>query len=85
MRGRNPANRWIGQRIAEPDIDLAAMARAQGCVGIGPVSNPDELAAALKEALAAVRAGRPAIIDARIAKGYGPAMQSAMTREARDG
>ena len=37
QRNRPVANRWIGQRIADPDIDLAAMARAQGCVGIGPV------------------------------------------------
>ena len=36
-RGRPVENKWIGQRIDEPDIDLAAMARAQGAVGIGPV------------------------------------------------
>ncbi len=37
MRGRNPANKWIGQHIGGPDVDLAAMARAQGCAGWGPV------------------------------------------------
>ena len=37
-RGRPVENKWIGQRIDEPDIDLAAMARAQGAVGIGPVA-----------------------------------------------
>ena len=36
-RGRPVENKWIGQRIDEPDIDLAMMARAQGAVGIGPV------------------------------------------------
>ena len=35
-RGRPVENKWIGQRIDEPDIDLAAMARAQGAEGIGP-------------------------------------------------
>ena len=38
-RGRPPENRWIGQRIGDPDIDLAAMARAQGATGIGPVND----------------------------------------------
>ena len=36
-RARPVENKWIGQRIDEPDIDLAAMARAQGAEGIGPV------------------------------------------------
>ena len=38
MRNRPVENRWIGQRISEPDIDLAAMARAQGAQGFGPVT-----------------------------------------------
>ena len=38
-RGRPAENRWIGQRITEPDIDLAGMARAQGADGIGPVDD----------------------------------------------
>ena len=37
MRNRPVENRWIGQRISDPDIDLAAMARAQGAHGFGPV------------------------------------------------
>ena len=40
QRGRPPENRWIGQRIAGPDIDIAAIARAQGAMGIGPVDAP---------------------------------------------
>ncbi len=38
MRGRPVENRWVGQRISDPDIDLAAMARAQGAAGFGPVT-----------------------------------------------
>ena len=45
-RGRPVENKWIGQRIDEPDIDLAAMARAQGAVGIGPVKQLSELKSA---------------------------------------
>ncbi len=37
MRNRPVENRWIGQRISEPDIDIAAMGRAQGAEGFGPV------------------------------------------------
>lgn len=71
-RGRPVENRWIGQRIGDPDIDLAAMARAQGCVGIGPVEDPRRLVAALGEAVAAVRAGKVCVVDVRVAVGYDP-------------
>ena len=36
-RGRPVENTWIGQRIDEPDIDLAMMARGAGRECIGPV------------------------------------------------
>ncbi len=85
MRGRNPANKWIGQHIGGPDIDLAAMARAQGCAAWGPVSDAAGLADALQQALAAVRAGQPAVVDVRVEPGYGADMVAALTREAKDG
>src|SRR5215813_8517540 len=69
-RGRPVENRWIGQAIRGPDIDLAAMARAQGCTGIGPVEDPKHLAAAMAEAVAAVRAGKVCVVDVRVATGY---------------
>jgi len=80
QRGRPVANRWIGQAIREPDIDIAAMARAQGCVGIGPVADPKRLVAALEDGIAAVRAGRPAVVDVRVAMGYDPATAAGMQR-----
>ena len=83
MRGRNPANKWIGQHIGGPDIDLAAMARAQGCAGWGPVRDAAALAAALQQALAAVRAGQPAVVDVSVEPGYGVEMVAALTREAQ--
>ncbi|HTO47089.1 MAG TPA: thiamine pyrophosphate-binding protein [Burkholderiales bacterium] len=69
-RGRPVENRWIGQRIAEPDIDLAAIGRAQGAVGLGPVTDASALAAAFREAIDAVRAGEVAVVDVRVAGGY---------------
>src|SRR5262249_46236177 len=37
IRNRPVENRWIGQRISEPDIDCAGVAKAQGAVGFDPV------------------------------------------------
>jgi thiamine pyrophosphate-dependent acetolactate synthase large subunit-like protein len=69
-RGRPVENKWIGQRIDEPDIDLAAMARAQGAVGIGPVKDISQLKTALSEAIAAVRKGEVCVVDVRVMPGY---------------
>jgi thiamine pyrophosphate-dependent acetolactate synthase large subunit-like protein len=71
QRGRPVENRWIGQAIRGPDIDLATMARGQGCAGIGPVEDPKQLVAAISEAVAAVRAGKVCVVDVRVATGYG--------------
>jgi thiamine pyrophosphate-dependent acetolactate synthase large subunit-like protein len=79
-RNRPVENRWIGQAIHEPDIDLAAIARAQGCVGIGPVEDPRKLVAALKEGIEAVRGGRPCVVDVRVATGYDPGMAGGLTK-----
>ena len=43
MRNRPVENKWIGQRLADPEIDLAAMARAQGALGFGPVHDAADL------------------------------------------
>ncbi len=69
-RSRPVENRWIGQRISGPDIDLAMMARAQGAEGIGPVVNAADLKPAIEKALAAVRGGAVCVIDVRVAPGY---------------
>jgi thiamine pyrophosphate-dependent acetolactate synthase large subunit-like protein len=69
-RARPPANAWIGQRISEPDIDIAAMARAQGAVAIGPVSTLVDMHDAMRTALAAVQDGKVCVIDARVMPGY---------------
>jgi thiamine pyrophosphate-dependent acetolactate synthase large subunit-like protein len=70
QRGRPPENRWIGQAIRDPDIDLATMARGQGATGIGPVEDPKKLVGALREAVAAVRQGAVCVVDVRVAPGY---------------
>ena len=69
-RDRPPENRWIGQRIGDPDIDLAAMARAQGATGIGPVSSAADIQPAIEQGIKVVSAGGVCVIDARVQPGY---------------
>jgi hypothetical protein len=65
-RERPVENKWIGQRIGDPDIDLAAIAHAQGLVGIGPARTPREVIDAMRKAVQLARAGGAVIIDARV-------------------
>jgi thiamine pyrophosphate-dependent acetolactate synthase large subunit-like protein len=81
MRGRPIENRWVGQRISQPDIDLASMARAQGAIGFGPVGAIGDLALTFAEAIAAVEAGAVAVVDVRVEPGYTAAVTAAMTRK----
>lgn len=84
-RERPVANKWIGQRIDDPDIDLAAMARAQGAFGVGPVTSAAALRAALADGLRRVVAGEVVVIDARIAPGYDANPSGGVAATARGG
>ena len=53
----------IGTAIDNPNIDYANLAKSYGAVGIGPVNDPNDLGAALKKGVAAVKAGEPVLID----------------------
>jgi thiamine pyrophosphate-dependent acetolactate synthase large subunit-like protein len=83
-RNRPVDNKWIGQRISDPDIDIATVARGQGAKGFGPCWTPAELEKALKEAVAVVEGGGVAVVDARILGGYSPATAAAMARGKAD-
>jgi thiamine pyrophosphate-dependent acetolactate synthase large subunit-like protein len=81
IRNRPVENRWVGQRISEPDIDLAAMARAQGAEGFGPVNSIADLQPIFEKAIATVESGAIAVVDVRVEPGYTAAMTAAMTRK----
>jgi hypothetical protein len=83
MRARPVENKWIGQRIDDPDVDLAAMGRAQGAIGFGPITRATGLEKVLSEAIAAVANGSVAVVDVRVEPGYTPAMTAALTRTAK--
>jgi len=82
-RGRPVENKWIGQSIANPDIDIAAIATAQGAHGIGPILNPKALRDAIAEGLDIVRGGGVAVIDARVQPGYDSNMSGAPSSQER--
>jgi thiamine pyrophosphate-dependent acetolactate synthase large subunit-like protein len=79
-RNRPVENKWIGQRMSDPDVDIAAMGRAQGAVGFGPVTRPADLPGVLQKAIAEVDAGGVAVVDVRVEPGYTAVMTAAMTR-----
>ena len=80
IRNRPPENRWIGQRISDPDIDCSALGRAQGAVGFDPVTKPRDLVATFEKAIAAVEDGKVAVVDVRVEPGYSAVATAAMMR-----
>jgi thiamine pyrophosphate-dependent acetolactate synthase large subunit-like protein len=80
VRNRPVENRWIGQRIGDPEIDLAQLAKAQGALGFGPVTDGDSLPATFRSAVEAVEGGAVAVVDVRVAPGYAPAATASMLR-----
>jgi thiamine pyrophosphate-dependent acetolactate synthase large subunit-like protein len=83
-RERTVANKWIGQHIGDPDIDLAMIARGQGAMGIGPVQKHGELEAALKQAIGAVDDGKVVVVDVRVAGGYDAGASANVPRGQKD-
>ena len=84
MRNRPVENKWIGQRISDPDPDIAGMARAQGARGFGPVKEIADLPKVYAEAIAAVDAGEVAVIDVHIEPGYSPGVAAAIAAQKPD-
>ena len=70
MRSRPAQNRWIGQQIDNPRVDLVSMARAQGFDSEAPVSTAEDLAEALKRGAEIVAHGGRYFIDSLIEPGY---------------
>jgi len=78
QRKRPVQNKRIGMHIGGPLIDLAAMGRAQGAHGIGPVTTGTALAQALQDGIARVRQGQVVVIDAQVEPGYDSAVGNAL-------
>ncbi len=61
--GRGIENAHLGTTITDPNVDFATVARGFGVYGEGPITDPKDLAPALKRAIAVVKRGEPALID----------------------
>jgi acetolactate synthase I/II/III large subunit len=61
--GRGIEKADIGTTIKDPNVDYATVAHGMGAHGEGPVVDPNDLAPALRRAIAAVKAGQPAVVD----------------------
>jgi thiamine pyrophosphate-dependent acetolactate synthase large subunit-like protein len=53
----------VGTGINDPNIDYATLAKAYGMFGKGPITNPNDLGPAIKQAIEVVKRGEPALID----------------------
>jgi acetolactate synthase-1/2/3 large subunit len=63
-RGTDVDRAYIGMEIGKPPPDFAAVARALGWHGEGPIEDPEQVQAAVRRAAEIVRAeGRPALVD----------------------
>ncbi len=60
---KGPDSGPIGTMLENPIIDFAKLAQSMGMFALGPISKPEELAPAFKQAIAVVKAGMPALID----------------------
>jgi len=65
QRRRPAEHAWIGMRVAEPRVDIAALARSYGAQVWGPVEDPDQLAKTLREATEAATSGAVAVVPVR--------------------
>ena len=70
LRGRPVERKWIGQRIDGPSPDMALFARAQGAIGLGPITSREEMAPAIAQAIKEVKAGKVCVVDVRVSPEY---------------
>jgi acetolactate synthase-1/2/3 large subunit len=53
----------IGTTFEDPAMDFAKLAQSMGVYAEGPITDPNELAPALRRAIAVVKRGEPALLD----------------------
>jgi acetolactate synthase-1/2/3 large subunit len=63
LRGRGLERTKAGFSLENPNIDYAKMAQSMGVASSGPITEPKELAAAIRRGLGVVKSGEPYLID----------------------
>src|SRR5690606_4691046 len=75
VRGRPQANRWIGQRLEDPAIDVPGLARSLGAVAPDSITEGLSLAERIREAVTRVmERGEVVVLDVKVNPGYASAM-----------
>ena len=62
-RGRNRENKWIGQKIIDPEVNLSQIAISQGLKGIGPIKNSIDLENGVMESIKLLKEGYSIVLD----------------------
>jgi thiamine pyrophosphate-dependent acetolactate synthase large subunit-like protein len=70
MRDRAVENRWIGQRIDDPEVDIGDYAAALGVQSAGPITTVGDLLPAIEAGLKVVESGKPYVLNVHVQKGY---------------
>jgi len=61
---RGIENAHIVTAIEDPNVDFAKLAQGLGVYAEGPITNPNDLGPAIRRAIAVVKRGEPALVDA---------------------
>jgi len=80
-RNRPLENKWQGQQITAPTVDIVGMARAQGAVAFGQVSDAADLPRTLAEAIEKTQQGAVCIVDVLVAAEYGASLTKVLSQE----
>ena len=62
-RQRDVSTAYIGTTIRNPFVQYEKLAESMGVTGIGPITDPKDLGAAIKRGVEAVKAGEPVLIN----------------------
>jgi acetolactate synthase-1/2/3 large subunit len=62
-RNRSLERTQVGFGLGNPDIDFAKLAASLGVASSGPITDPKDLAAAIRRGIAVVKRGEPYLID----------------------
>jgi hypothetical protein len=80
QRGRPVENKWIGQRIDDPPLDIRGFARAQGAIALGPVEIAADMEQVFQDAADKTRAGNVVVVEVRVNAEYDDAIARTMVR-----
>ncbi|MGY9105846.1 MAG: thiamine pyrophosphate-dependent enzyme, partial [Alphaproteobacteria bacterium] len=62
-RQRGVEQALVGTVITDPNINFATVAQGMGVEGIGPIEDPNDLAAAIRRGIEVTKSGEPVVID----------------------